>query len=227
MESLMTYMAAFGLAAGSGAKAFIPILALGLFSYTPYFELSARYAWIADPLVLAVLAVLVVAEIVVDAHPDLGRFSDAVAYLPKVVAGFLAFAAVTGRLDQDLVQLGTSGVLGGGTAAGVHWVRNQLRRPFRDLAEDAHESVGKLASLGEAGASATMAGTALVAPPLSMLLLAGFVTTAAVAGRAVDRRRAACVHCGEPVRAGALVCPHCGRDQVTAPAAGGPASDGR
>jgi len=216
MESLMTYMAAFGLAAGAGAKAFIPILALAGFSYTPYFELSQRYAWIADPVVMAVLGVLVIAEIVVDAHPDLGRFSDVVAYLPKVVAGFLAFAAVTGRLDQDLVQLGTSGVLGGGTAAGVHWLRNQVRRPFRDLAEDAHESVGKLASLGEAGASATLAGTALVAPPLSMLLLGGFAATALVTVRAVDRRRAACVHCGEPVRPGALVCPHCRRDQVAA-----------
>jgi hypothetical protein len=216
MESLMTYMAAFGLAAGAGAKAFIPILALGAFSYTPYFELSQPYAWIADPVVMAVLAALVVAEIVVDAHPELGRFSDVVAYLPKVVAGFIAFAAVTGRLDQDLAQLGTSGVLGGGTAAGVHWLRNQVRRPFRDLAEDAHGSVGKFASLGEAGASATLAGTALMVPPLSILLLAGFATSAVVASRAANRRRAACVHCGEALRPGALVCPHCRRDQIAA-----------
>lgn len=213
MESLMTYMAAFGLAAGAGAKAFIPVLALGAFSYTSYFDLAEGYSWIADPMVMAVLAVLVIVEIVVDAHPDLGRFSDVIAYLPKVVAGFLAFAAVTGRLDQDLVQLGSSGVLGGGTAAGVHWLRNQVRRPFRDLAEDAHESVGKLASLGEAGASATLAGTALMAPPLSMLLLAGFAASGTVAMRAADRRRVDCVRCGQPIRPEALVCPHCGEDQ--------------
>ncbi len=108
----MTYMAAFGIAAGAGAKAFIPILALGAFSYTPYFELSSRFEWIADPMVMAVLGVLVIAEIVVDAHPDLGRFSDVISYLPKVVAGFIAFAAVTGRLDDNLVQLGTSGSAG-------------------------------------------------------------------------------------------------------------------
>jgi hypothetical protein len=214
METLMTYMAAFGLAAGAGAKAFIPVLALGLFSFTPYFELSARYAWIADPLVMVVLAVLVVAEILVDAHPELGRFSDLVAYLPKAVAGFIAFAAVTGRLDQDLVQLGASGVLGGGTAAGVHWVRNQIRRPFRDLAEDLHGSVGRLVSLGEAGASATLAGSALVAPPLSVLLLTGFVAAAAGVSRTAGRRRAACLQCGEPIRPGALVCPHCRREQT-------------
>ena len=209
MESLMTIMAAFGLAAGAGAKAFIPVLALGAFSYTPYFELSQRFAWIADPAVMTILGVLVIVEIVVDAHPDLGRFSDVVAYLPKVVAGVLGFAAVTGTLDDSLVQLGASGVLGGGTAAGVHWLRNQVRRPFRDLAEDTHETAGKLASFGEAGASATLAGTALVAPPLSALLLVGFVAVSVVTVRAVDARRVPCGQCGEPIIPGALVCPHC------------------
>lgn len=217
MESLMTYMAAFGIAAGAGAKAFIPVLALGAFSYTPYFELSQRFAWIADPVVMAVLALLVVAEIVVDAHPDLGRFSDVVAYLPKVVAGFIAFAAVTGSLDDNVAQLGASGILGGGTAAGVHWLRNQVRRPFRDLAEEAHSSVGRLASLGEAGASATLAGTAVLAPPLSMLMLGAFATTAVVVSRTAENRRVGCLHCGEPIRPGALVCPHCRKDQIPAP----------
>jgi len=216
MESLMTYMAAFGIAAGAGAKAFIPVLALGAFSYTPYFDLSQRFAWIADPVVMAVLAVLVIAEIVVDAHPDLGRFSDVVSYLPKVVAGFIAFAAVTGSLDDNVAQLGASGILGGGTAAGVHWLRNQVRSPFRDLAEEAHGSVGKIASLGEAGASAALAGTAVLAPPLSMLMLGGFAATAVVVSRAAEGRRVACLHCGEPIRPGALVCPHCRKDQIPA-----------
>ena len=209
MEPLMTYLAAFGLAAGAGAKAFVPVLALGAFSYTPYFELSQRFAWIADPAVMAVLAVLVIVEIVVDAHPDLGRFSDVAAYLPKVVAGFLGFAAVTGTLDDSLVQLGASGILGGTTAAGVHWLRNQVRRPFRDLAEDAHETAGKFASVGEAGASVALSSTAIVAPPLSALLVVGLVAVSVVTMRAVDGRRVPCELCGGAIRPGALVCPHC------------------
>ena len=209
---MMTYLAAFGLAAGAGAKACIPVLALGAFSYTPYFELAPRFGWIADPAVMVVLGVLVIVEIMVDAHPELGRFSDIAAYLPKVVAGFLGFAAVTGTLDDSLVQLGASGILGGGTAAGVHWLRNQIRRPFRDLAEDTHETAGKLASFGEAGASVTLAGTALVAPPLSALLLVGFVAVAVITMRTVEGRRVPCAECGEPIRPGALVCPHCRQD---------------
>lgn len=213
METLMTYMAAFGLATGAGAKAFIPILALGGFHYTPYFELSARFEWIADPLVMTVLGVLVVLEIVVDSHPDLGRFSDHVSYLPKIVAGFIGFAAVTGRLDDDLIRLGASGVLGAGTAAGVHWLRNKARLPFRDFAEDAHESAGKFASLSEAGASASLAGTALVAPPVSMLLAVALVGGSVVVARRADGKRVPCVHCGEPIRPGALVCIHCKNEQ--------------
>jgi hypothetical protein len=213
METLMTYMAAFGLATGAGAKAFIPILALAGFHYTPYFELADRFAWIADPVVMTILGVLVVLEIVVDSHPDLGRFSDLVSYLPKIVAGFIGFAAVTGSLDPDVAQLGASGVLGGATAAGVHWIRNKVRQPFRDFAEDTHESAGKMASLSEAGASAALSGTAVVAPPLSMALALLTVGGSAAIAHRVARRRVPCAHCGEPIRPGALVCVHCKREQ--------------
>ncbi len=213
METLMTYMAAFGLATGAGAKAFIPILALGVFSYTPYFELAGRFTWIADPMVMGILGVLVVLEIVVDSHPDMGRFSDLVAYLPKIVAGFIGFAAVTGRLDGDLAQLGASGVLGGGTAAGVHWLRNKVRQPFRDFAEDTHETAGKVASLSEAGASAALSGSAMLVPPVSMALALVLVGGSVVVARRAGSARVPCNHCGEPVRPGALVCPHCKRDQ--------------
>jgi len=213
METLMTYMAAFGFATGAGAKAFIPILVLGAFHYTPYFELTGRFAWIADPLVMGILGVLVVLEIVIDSHPDLGRFSDYVSYLPKIVAGFIGFAAITGQLDSDVAQLGASGVLGGGTAAGVHWLRNKVRQPFRDFAEDTHESAGKVASLSEAGASAALSGTAVVVPPLSMVLAFALVGGSVAVARKAEARRVPCAHCGEPIRPGALVCVHCKREQ--------------
>ncbi len=140
---------------------------------------------------MGIIGVLVVLEIVVDSHPDLGRFSDVVSYLPKIVAGFIGFAAVTGRLDPDVAQLGASGVLGGGTAAGVHWLRNKVRQPFRDFAEDTHESVGKLASLSEAGASAALSGSALMVPPVSMVLALALVGGSVVVARRSEARRVA------------------------------------
>jgi len=213
VESLMTYMAAFGLASGAGAKAFIPVLALGAAHYTPYFELSDRFLWISNPAVMVVLGVMVVLEIVVDAHPELGRWTDTVQYLPKMTAGFIAFAAMVGTIDDDFAALAASGLLGAGTAGGVHFVRNAIRRPFRTIAEDLHEGIGKVASVTEAGVSLSLAGSALVVPPLSVLLVCGLVVAAVAVVRTVGRRRVACGVCGQPIRPGALVCVHCGAEQ--------------
>jgi len=210
----MTLLAGFGLASSAGAKAFIPVLLLGGLHHTKYFELSDRFLWIADPAVMIVLGVLVVLEIVVDAHPDLGQYSDIVSYLPKFAAGFIGFAAAVGTLDQNLTAFAGSGLLGGGTAVGVNWLRNKVRQPFRDAAEHLHGGVGKAASLSEAGASATVAGTAVLAPPLSLLMVGGFAVAAVSVSRSIDNRRKACIHCGEPIRTAAIVCPHCRRDQV-------------
>ncbi len=218
MTPLMTYLTGFGLASGAGAKAFIPVLLLGGLHYTEYFELSERFLWIADPAVMVVLGLLAILEIVVDAHPDLGQFADTVSYLPKFAAGFIGFAAAVGTVDQNLLALAGSGLLGGATATAVHSLRNTLRRPFRDAAEHLHEGIGKVASLSEAGASATVSGAAVVAPPVGLLLAVGLAACALVGGRSIDRRRTACVHCGGAIRRGAVVCIHCGRDQVTASA---------
>lgn len=213
MTPLMSYLAGFGLASGAGAKAFIPVLALGAFHYTDYFELSGRWQWIADPAVMIVLGVLVVVEIVADAVPEVGEWLDTAGYLPKMLAGFIAFAAATGQVHGSLLQLATSGVLGGGTAAAAHWGRTRVRRPFRLLFEDLHPSAGRLASVSEAGVSALVSGSAMLVPPLAMVLVGGVAVVAVVAARSADARRVPCTACGEPVRPGALVCPHCRAEQ--------------
>ncbi len=206
----MTMMTAFGLAGGAGAKAFVPLLVLGGFHYTPYFELSDRFAWIATPPVMLILGVLLVLEILVDSVPELGEYSDVVGYLPKAAAGFFAFAAATGTIDDNLTSLAASGVLGGGTAVGVHWLRNRIRRPFREVAETVHHGVGRVASVGEAGASTLVSGTAILAPPLAITGLGAMLMAGVFAVRGIDSRRRKCGACGEPVRKDALACPSCG-----------------
>jgi len=212
MTEIMTYLSAFGLASGAGAKAFIPILMLGGLHYTRYFELSDRFLWIADPAVMTILAVLVILEVVVDAHPDLGRFADEVAYLPKFAAGFIGFAAVVGHVDENLLELTGSGLLGGTTAVGVHWLRNKIRKPFRMAAEDVHEGVGKVASLTEAGTSVAVAGSAMLVPPVSVVMMGGIAAAALVVSGKLAGRRVPCSHCGKPIRPEAVVCYHCGED---------------
>ncbi|MEN8163176.1 MAG: DUF4126 family protein [Acidobacteriota bacterium] len=212
MGSVMSIMSAFGLAGGAGAKAFVPLLLLGGFHYTPYFELGGRFAWIASPLVMVVLGVLVILEILVDSVPELGEYADTVAYLPKIVAGFIAFAAATGSIDENLTQLGVSGVLGGGTAAGVHWVRNQIRRPFREVAESLHDGAARAASIGEAGISTAVASSAILAPPVAIFALGGFALAGFGLSKKLSGRNAACPNCGASVFRDALACPSCGSE---------------
>ncbi len=209
MENLMTYLTAFGLAGGAGGKAAIPMLALGVFHYTPWYELSPSYRWIASPLVLVVLGVIIVAEIVADAHPEFGRWSDVLGYLPKIIAGFIVFAAVTGQVDDSLLRLVGSGVLGGVTAGGTHWLRNRVRQPIRDVGEDAHHGVGKMVSLGETGLAAILSSTAILVPVAGIVLLGGAGAASAVVANRLGSRRVDCPYCGQPIRPGAAVCRHC------------------
>jgi len=212
MGQLMSWMTGFGLAAGAGGKAFIPLLVLGAFHYTPYFELSERFAWIASPAVMITLGVMALAEILVDSVPELGQYADEVAYLPKIAAGFLAFAAATGTVDENLGKLAVSGILGGGTAAGVHWLRTGFRRPFRDIAESAHSGFAKLASLGEAGASTAFSAGAIVVPPVTLILVLVTAGAALTGARLFRPKRVACPHCGHLMDPEAIVCPSCRRE---------------
>jgi hypothetical protein len=214
MAPLVQYLTGFGLASGAGGKACIPLLLLGAFHYTPYFELSDQFAWIASPQVMVVLGILAVVEILLDAHPDLGEHLDFLSYLPALVSGFIAFAASTGSVDNSLLELGASGVLGGATATGAHYLRNKVRRPIRDYAEDLHQHVGKAASLGETATALSIGSAAIVVPVLAFAILAAAGLGGWVIFRRLDARRVLCVHCGQPIRPGAVVCIHCKKEQA-------------
>ncbi len=209
MPTIMSYLTAFGLAGGAGAKAFVPMLALGIFHYTDYFDLSERFRWIANPAVMAVMGVLLIAEILVDSIPELGEYGDLVAYFPKFAAGFIAFSAATGSVDESLLQLGASGVLGGGTAASLHWFRNRIRSPFRFYVEDVHDGTAKFASISEAGAAATVATSAFLVPPLAIIMIGLMAIAALICARRLEAKRIPCQHCGKDIRPGAIKCHHC------------------
>jgi len=216
-EILLATSTAFGLSAGAGGRAGLPVLALGAFHYTPWFTLSPGMEWMAHPVVMAVVGVLAAAEVWVESDPDLSELADVVGLLPKVIAGFLAFAAATGTLDDGLMQLGASGLLGGATAGGVHLLRSKLREPVREAADASHPTVWKAYSHGEVASTGAVTALAFVAPVLAPVALVGGLGLGWwVRSRLADRTRP-CVICADPVRAGARVCPHCGADQAAIP----------
>jgi len=169
---LLTLTTGLGLAAGAGGRAMIVALALGGFHYTAYFTLGSNFEWLAAPPVMAVLGVLAAVELLADWYPSFGELNDLSAYAPKAVAGFIALAAATGRVDDSLLALLGSGVLGAGTAASVHWGRTRIRRTTRDLGA----LFDRGASAAETTAAAGLTGAAFLQPILVPFLLVALCT---------------------------------------------------
>lgn len=185
---IMTYVVGFGLAAGAGSRAALAVLGLGLFHHTGYFALSDPYLWIASPPVLAVLGVLAVVGILADLSPDISELSDLAAYLPSAIAGFIALSAATGQVDESLVRLSLSGVLGAVTGAGVRWARNKVSAVFREAADVSFDGVHKARSAGETVLAAGVIGTSFVWPLVALGILAGAVVLGVWASRRVMAR---------------------------------------
>lgn len=209
MENIVSYLTAFGLATGAGTKATIPVIALGLFHHTPYFELSPQWAWIGSPPVLAVLIAMLLVELYADSHPELGSWADSIGYLPAVVSGFIAFAAATGSVDSSLLQLTASGLLGSGTAVTVRAIRNIVRKPFRDHVESTHDGVGKAATAGEAAFAGAVSAASFVAPVAGGVLAVVAIVSALALGAITRGARPSCPNCGVKLDPRALVCASC------------------
>jgi len=172
---IMSYIVGFGLAAGAGGRALLVVLGLGLFHYTEYFELTDPYLWIASPPVLAVVGVLALVEILADMSPDFSELSDLAGYLPAAIAGFIALSAVTGQVDDSLLRLAFSGVLGGATGVGVRWARNKVSDAFREASDVTFDGVHKTRSVGETALTAGVVGTSFIWPFLAVGILVGAV----------------------------------------------------
>lgn len=206
---LTAILTAFGLAAAAGTRGAIPLLALGLFSHTPWFHLAPRLAFLGRPEVIATIGVFLVLETWFDAHPEWGRLSDHAAWLWKLLAGFVAFAAANGSVDPELSRLFATGAAGAVTAGVVHAVRNRIRRPLRDV-EEGHEAIGKAVSAGETGFAALLSASAIFVPFFTLALLAGGAFAAVRVTRRVAPETRPCPRCGKPAPRLASICAGCG-----------------
>ena len=169
---ILSYMMAFGLAAGAGSRACMVLFALGAFHYTPYFELSESYAWVASIPVMFVIGFLTLLDILADLNPNISELNDVAQYLPGLVAGFLCFAAMTGSVDSNLLHLVISGVLGGGVATGARFVRNGLSEVSREISEELGLDTPHLLRSGaESMGTALIIPAAIIAPVVGVVLV--------------------------------------------------------
>ncbi|HEY7484785.1 MAG TPA: DUF4126 domain-containing protein [Streptosporangiaceae bacterium] len=142
-----------GLAGAAGLNAYIPILVVGLLArYTDAVALPHQYAWMSNGWAIAVIAVLLTAEVVLDKVAVVDHVNDMIQTAVRPAAGGAVFAATTaaGQVDSssfmhDNPWLGW--VLGIVVALVVHLTKASVRpvinagtlgagTPFVSAAED-------------------------------------------------------------------------------------------
>jgi Domain of unknown function (DUF4126) len=92
----MELLTGLGLATASGLNAYIPLLTLGLLSrFTDLIALPHGWAWLENGWVMAIVAVLLVVEIVADKIPALDSVNDAIQTFVRPTSGGIVFGSGT------------------------------------------------------------------------------------------------------------------------------------
>jgi hypothetical protein len=92
----MELLTGLGLATASGLNAYIPLLTLGLLSrFTDLITLPHGWAWLENGWVMAIVAVLLVVEIVADKIPALDSVNDAIQTFVRPTSGGIVFGSGT------------------------------------------------------------------------------------------------------------------------------------
>jgi len=165
MDSVTGYFTALGLSTAAGLNAYIPLLAVGLFSrYTDLIDLPAPWDHLGDPLALGIVTLVGLADFIGDKVPviDHGLHLLGMAVAP-IVGGILALATA----DAIDIEPGFAVVLGVAAALATQLGRTAARPAATVTTAGAGNSV---VSLGEDGASGTLSVTSVLWPVVAAIL---------------------------------------------------------
>lgn len=189
---MLEVLTATGLATAAGLNAGLPLLVLGAAArWTTLVELPAGWVWLSEGWVLAVLAVLVLLDVVADKVPGLDHLNDLAQTVVRPTSGGLAFGAGVGAVTPavaDPTVLTDTGVwlpvlVGVGLALGTH-VTKAAARPVVSAATLGIG--GPVISAVEDVTSVLLVLAALLLPVLVVALL---LVPAVVGVRLARRRR--------------------------------------
>ena len=172
----MEWLTGLGLASAAGLNAYIPLLATGLLArFTDLISLPAGWAWLENGWVIAIVAVLLVIEIVADKIPALDSVNDVIQTVVRPTAGGIVFGA--GTSAQTFADPGTvvsSGqwvpiVVGVVIALAMHLTKSAVR-PVANVAT-AGVAAPVLSTI-EDGISVGLVVVAILLPVLVLIALA-------------------------------------------------------
>jgi hypothetical protein len=125
MDWLPEIALAGGLAWASGIRLYVVLFLAGMLGRFGYLELPAQLAVLAEPTVLAVSGVMLVAEFVADKVPAFDSLWDAVHTFIRIPAGAVLAAAALGDLDP--VWVAVAAIVGGTIASTAHATKSGSR----------------------------------------------------------------------------------------------------
>ena len=117
MQYLVAGALGLGLAASSGFRVFVPLLAASVAYHTGYMAPSAGFAWLGTWAALLTLATATVVEIVGYYVPFVDHLLDTITTPASFVAGTILMTSALPHLDPTLRW--TLGILVGGGTAGL------------------------------------------------------------------------------------------------------------
>jgi hypothetical protein len=170
-ETLLSVCLGLGLAAACGFRIFIPLLVMSVASFSGHLEISGQFAWIASLPAVITLAVATALEIGAYYIPWLDNLLDTVASPAAVVAGVLVSASVITGMDPYLKW--TLAVIAGGGIAGAVQLVTTGTRGASTLTTAGFGN--PFVSTVEAGGSLATAILSVVAPILTLVLVAVFL----------------------------------------------------
>jgi len=117
VDALIGVFVGLALSAAVGFRIFVPLLLTGSAARLGYLELTSDMAWLGSDAALVALATATVLEVSAYYVPWLDNLLDTIATPTAVVAGVIAWAAVTPELSPLLRW--TLAIVAGGGAAGL------------------------------------------------------------------------------------------------------------
>jgi len=162
----MDIITGLGLAVPAGLNAYIPLLTVAVAQRLGWIRLEEPYALLGEWWAIALVAVLLVVEIVADKIPAVDSVNDAAQTIVRPAAGGILFAAAAA--GNDWVHPVVFIVVGVLLAGGVHAAKSTARPAVNVATAGAG---GPVVSVAEDVASFAMALLAVVAPILAVVLL--------------------------------------------------------
>ena len=188
MDAVVGVLAGLALSAAVGFRVFVPLLLTGSAARLGYLQLTSDMAWLGSDAALVALATATVFEVSAYYVPWLDNLLDTMATPAAIVAGVMAWAAVTPELSPLLRW--TLAIVAGGGAAGLVQSGTAVLR-LHSSAFTAGFGNPAVAT-GELAGAVSLSVLAVLAPVLAALLVVlVLVGLGAFYRRATSRRNAA------------------------------------